>query len=803
MGKLMMLKLLKASVTFACILAVLSGGIAAQNPTTGISILGTPVAGNCVSWNTATTLKDAGSPCGSATFPSTTNLIAGNGSGGGANSQIPSVLGPSLSTSSGTVLASTGGANFAYGYTAYGDSITAGVGATYGYVSLISQDLATGATTNNGTAGDAAGDMVYRALANSNPNDYQDPVITTMIGTNDVTNYGTTSTNKAVFQQFVAGANAWLAMSSTNKFLPANALITQGGTWTSDTTFADATGATATANGATLTMSSAYVEQCGCFYVMQYLYGSSTGTFTVSVDGVNQTDTFTGLNTFSAQYQGNAPKNIGTTPAGLLRFTGISRGSHTIVITVSSSSGTVGIVGLMFPPTNRYRAATGPNVFMAGVPPEQNNSNSTATQTYNGWVNSVALNLASDGLPITFVDVNANLDYYVDYNAYMGCVASTNPGLHPNFCGHRHLAQAFEDAMKTTDSIQVNGMKNGGRIGNFFDFMPDGSFATQGFNLMCAASTSGCEGWTFVSGQPLAPAVTGSYYGVHYSNYPFANCYTPSNIRTVTTFTYASSGVVCTAFYNASGTGDTIFGPNLAGTSSYNYGSQPVAFRSSVYNGTATTIEDYDIITQVSSGGSTANLWMKFYNVNSVLTGQKGYEFFNHSGYGPQIRVDNATVISTFDYSLPSAARTFKVPDVTGTLSTSTFPINLTAQSAALSGQSLGTPGTTGFFKVEFTAKVTQAATSSSILGGTTGFSLSYTDGNDSTTQTPKCGAFDQTGSAITISSGNTANSTSAMYSGSCVIYASSSAAITYSFGYSSTGATSMQYALNVRVVAE
>ena len=51
-------------------------------------------------------------------------------------------------------------------------------------------------------------------------------------------------------------------------------------------------------------------------YLWYYLYGSSTGSFSVTVDGVTQTDTITGNSTLSAQYQSNAPRNIGTTTAG-------------------------------------------------------------------------------------------------------------------------------------------------------------------------------------------------------------------------------------------------------------------------------------------------------------------------------------------------------------------------------------------------------------------------------------------------------------------------------------------------------
>ena len=125
--------------------------------------------------------------------------------------------------------------------------------------------------------------------------------------------------------------------------------------------------------------------------------------------------------------------------------------------------------------------------------------------------------------------------------------------------------------------------------------------------------------------------------------------------------------------------------------------------------------------------------------------------------------------------------------------------IDLTGQSAAISAAALYTPSAIGGFRVSYYAKVTTAATVSSVLGGSTGFILAYTDGIDSTSQTVTLSGASQTGTPIVIATGNTTNTTAAVYQGTGFIY-SAAAAITYSFGYTSSGSTAMKFELHVRI---
>jgi hypothetical protein len=129
--------------------------------------------------------------------------------------------------------------------------------------------------------------------------------------------------------------------------------------------------------------------------------------------------------------------------------------------------------------------------------------------------------------------------------------------------------------------------------------------------------------------------------------------------------------------------------------------------------------------------------------------------------------------------------------------------INLTGQTAAIAGgTALYTPANSGRFRITYTSKVTTAASVSSILGGTTGLALAYTDATDSVAQAVTCSEFSQAGNNLAIGTGNVGNSTTTVLYGECYIFAKTGVAITYGFGYTSSG-TAMAYDLRITVAAE
>lgn len=117
--------------------------------------------------------------------------------------------------------------------------------------------------------------------------------------------------------------------------------------------------------------------------------------------------------------------------------------------------------------------------------------------------------------------------------------------------------------------------------------------------------------------------------------------------------------------------------------------------------------------------------------------------------------------------------------------------VDLTAQSAALSAHTLYTPASTGMFRVCYSADITTVDSTSSTLGGSGGFQLTYTSPTDSVAKTTVAGN----------STTSTANTTATAVAGCLVAYAKTSVAMTFSFGY--TGGTGdMRYQIHVKVEA-
>jgi hypothetical protein len=157
--------------------------------------------------------------------------------------------------------------------------------------------------------------------------------------------------------------------------------------------------------------------------------------------------------------------------------------------------------------------------------------------------------------------------------------------------------------------------------------------------------------------------------------------------------------------------------------------------------------------------------------------------------------------LACIKYNINNTIGYTPVLSTTNKLVGSIASIDLTTQSAAISATALWTPAATQLYRVSYYAKVTTAGTSS-ILGGTTGLVLAYTDGTDSVAQTAFTLPEDnQAGTALSVGTGNTTNTTQATLTGSAVIYAKTGVGVTYAFGYSSTG-TTMVYELHIKVEA-
>lgn len=361
-------------------------------------------------------------------------------------------------------------ANASYGLDMFGDSLTVGTGtaspSTQGYAALLTADIATNvtATVNNyGTGGDTAADMNFKMFTDlARPSETGNPIVTTLIGMNDGQRTLNAAYQTAYSQVFLA-EHAGAALAATNTVLGGDASVTQAGTWAADSTFANFAGIKSTTNGSTLT-TTGYVSSNGVLYVFFGDYASSAGTFTVQIDGVTATDTVTGNTTLSTQYPASFSNDSYAEVVGLARFI-TTPGSHTVVVTVTSAtsaSNKVTIFAFGFPPAQRLRGLTAPKVFAGGLIRENADTNSANTATINALSQAGVNTLAGDGLDVTFVDVRQYVNSGLDMGAAtaQGCTASNNSPLHPGSCGHRHLAQAFEDAINATTTLYGNSYFN-------------------------------------------------------------------------------------------------------------------------------------------------------------------------------------------------------------------------------------------------------------------------------------------------------------------------------------------------------
>jgi len=119
-------------------------------------------------------------------------------------------------------------------------------------------------------------------------------------------------------------------------------------------------------------------------------------------------------------------------------------------------------------------------------------------------------------------------------------------------------------------------------------------------------------------------------------------------------------------------------------------------------------------------------------------------------------------------------------------------------QGAAITSQFLYTTqqtdvGQTGdFFNAFYSAKVVQAATSSSTLGGTSGITFNYTSGDDGKSLSSIPGVLN----------GNVGHNdlTTTVGTGAFTLYAKSGSTIQFNFDYLSSGITPMLYDIHVRL---
>lgn len=204
------------------------------------------------------------------------------------------------------------------------------------------------------------------------------------------------------------------------------------------------------------------------------------------------------------------------------------------------------------------------------------------------------------------------------------------------------------------------------------------------------------------------------------------------------------------------------------------------------------------------NGGITGILRPSHGGSGADLSGTGGaHEFVSQASTGAAF-----TVVQPDFSDLAGAAGQFPaqyngIALVSNGLPSEIAKVDLTAQGAAIAATNLiASAPASGMYRVSWVAKVTQAAATpaTSVLGGTNGFQITYTDANDSVViVTPTWWEGGNNGAAPTSAAGNT---TGTYIGGSIIINAKIATAIKYQIDYTNGGATPMQYNLHVKLEA-
>lgn len=160
-------------------------------------------------------------------------------------------------------------------------------------------------------------------------------------------------------------------------------------------------------------------------------------------------------------------------------------------------------------------------------------------------------------------------------------------------------------------------------------------------------------------------------------------------------------------------------------------------------------------------------------------------------------QLNNATNEVVLDWSqsaggiyLPNGVAQYKgIATVTNGIPSLYAQANLILMSAAITASNLYAVTVSGLFRVSYYAAVVRAGTTSS-LGGLNGFQVLATDPDDSFVRTSPAGPI------------SNANTTATQINGTVIVNAKAGTNIQYTFGYTSTGATSMAFNLHIRVEA-
>jgi len=328
----------------------------------------------------------------------------------------------------------------------FGDSITACAGVTTPgncYPNQIASFLAMTGPTNDAVSGDQACDTGAAILNHDAPAiASKQPWRSVLIGTNDA-NHEHFGPYEATFTSCLLGDYSWETVPGS--FKVAGSAATVSGTCANDTTFSAVTGENCTSSGATLTFSLA--TGGGPVYFWIRSIDSDAGTWNYKIDGGSVITETTALATPMATQNGR------TTSMILLRATGVSAGTHSIIFTKTNGSGNMPVLAVGTVPFG-VSAGSLPYLVAGDLPNQLNGTAQTDVNAYRvDTLADIAL-LQGDGLELYHAPVGTRVQAVT-------AAGDMADGIHLNDAGHvGELYPAFQTPAKLISPLAVLAIPN-------------------------------------------------------------------------------------------------------------------------------------------------------------------------------------------------------------------------------------------------------------------------------------------------------------------------------------------------------
>jgi hypothetical protein len=383
-------------------------------------------------------------------------------------------------------------------------------------------------------------------------------------GANDGPNCGTSAACITNFKEEVDASIGRLTIPNQERVMGSTCTQTSG-TWTADTAVYNLPAPAYYLNPGTAVSNAASSSVLTCTVTARVasrqvgwnfqVTNAQTGTFTVSVDGVAQTDQCSATTTFTSGPCGGLTLLTGGQTTTIFRQegTGTLGLTHTVVFTKTNAAKVnVTAVDTITPtaqPNSNYVIPFGPNLAFANA------------ALYNAAMLAVAGQFTTDGALVKFGDIQSttnpgpgvNNTTDISQTATTNCPASANLN-HPNdVCGYLHLAQTIANAAKAAGwNIYGNPQAFNSLIAPVAQVNGGPSFAyyTQAVSWASNTVPTGCS--VVPGGSWTVPASIGITSSSHIG-YNFTG--DPGNVlaSVVVTFTPTNSSTVVGRVCNWSG----------------------------------------------------------------------------------------------------------------------------------------------------------------------------------------------------------------------------------------------------------